>query len=84
MMGGTPCQIDIKLAKIEGRKNATIKERSGGSYKLPVYCVSKLIPNRVTGRRGRAWSNHDQPDQEQAPRPLGHPRRASGRDRKPL
>jgi hypothetical protein len=32
----------VKLAKIEGRKNATIKDRTGGSYKCPVYCVSLL------------------------------------------
>lgn len=37
---GTPCQIDVKLAKIEGRKNITVKDRTGGSYKLPVFCVS--------------------------------------------
>ena len=37
---GTPCQIDVKLAKVEGRKNATIKDRNGSSYKAPVYTVS--------------------------------------------
>lgn len=26
---------------MEGRKNATIKDRSGGTYKCPVFCVSK-------------------------------------------
>lgn len=37
---GTPCQIDVKLAKIEGRKNATVKDRDGSSYKAPVFMVS--------------------------------------------
>ena len=34
---GTPCQIDVKLVKVEGRKNGTIKDRSGGSFKAPVF-----------------------------------------------
>lgn len=38
---GTPCQIDVKLVKIEGRKNATLKDRSGATYKAPVYMVSQ-------------------------------------------
>ena len=38
---GTPCQIDVKLAKVEGRKNATVKDRNGSTYKAPVYMVSK-------------------------------------------
>jgi hypothetical protein len=37
---GTPCQIDVKLEKVEGRKPATIKDRNGGTYKAPVYTVS--------------------------------------------
>ena len=37
---GTPCQIDVKLAKIEGRKNATVKDRNGSTYKAPVFVVS--------------------------------------------
>ena len=36
---GTPCQIDVKLAKVEGRKSATVKDRSGGTYKAPVFMV---------------------------------------------
>jgi hypothetical protein len=36
---GTPCQIDVKLAKPEGRKNATIKDRNGSTYKAPVFKV---------------------------------------------
>ena len=56
MAGGKPCEIDVKLAKVEGRKNATIKDRSGGSYKCPVFCVSfdsgkhSLISGYVSGR----------------------------------
>jgi len=37
---GTPCQIDVKLAKIEGRKNATVKDRNGSTYKAPIFMVS--------------------------------------------
>ena len=40
MVGGPSCQIDVKLAKIEGRKNATIKDRDGSTYKAPVFTVS--------------------------------------------
>ena len=39
---GTPCQIDVKLAKVEGRKNATVKDRNGSTYKAPVFMVSHL------------------------------------------
>lgn len=39
-MGGPPCQIDVKLQKIEGRKSATMKDRNGESYKAPVFMVS--------------------------------------------
>ena len=38
---GTPCQIDVKLAKIEGRKNASVKDRDGSTYKAPVFMVSR-------------------------------------------
>ena len=40
---GTPCQIDVKLAKPEGRKNATIKDRNGSTYKAPVFKVSVYL-----------------------------------------
>ena len=40
---GTPCQIDVKLAKVEGRKNATVKDRDGSSYKAPVFMVSSRV-----------------------------------------
>ena len=39
-ISGPPCQIDVKLAKPEGRKNATIKDRDGSTYKAPVFMVS--------------------------------------------
>ena len=44
---GTPCQIDVKLAKIEGRKNATIKDRNGRSYKAPVYTDGEDVRGQV-------------------------------------
>ena len=45
---GTPCQIDVKLAKIEGRKNATVKDRDGSTYKAPVFMVSRdELSNKV-------------------------------------
>ena len=47
---GTPCQIDVKLAKPEGRKNATIKDRNGSTYKAPVFKVSE----RSWGERSAA------------------------------
>lgn len=40
---GPPCQIDVKLAKPEGRKNATIKDRNGSTYKAPVFMVSAKL-----------------------------------------
>ena len=39
--GGPPCEISVKLQKIEGRKAATMKDRNGQSYKAPVFMVSK-------------------------------------------
>ena len=62
---GTPCQIDVKLAKVEGRKSATVKDRSGGTYKAPVFMVSdiKAKKNLLTrlnlGWRGRERPSHD-------------------------
>ena len=45
--GGAPCEIDIKLAKIPGRKPITLKDRNGGVYKAPVYLVSDLSPKII-------------------------------------
>ena len=36
-MGGPNCEIDVKLTKPEGRKPATIKDRTQGSYKAIVF-----------------------------------------------
>ena len=41
--GGTPCEIIVKLSKIDGRKSATMKDRNGQSYKAPVYMVSSQL-----------------------------------------
>ena len=30
----------LQLAKIEGRKNATVKDRNGSTYKAPIFMVS--------------------------------------------
>lgn len=62
---GTPCQIDVKLAKVEGRKSATVKDRSGGTYKAPVFMVSdkepeeNLLTRLILGWRGRKRPSHD-------------------------
>ena len=37
---GTPCEIDVKLQKVEGRKSAQMKDRNGQTYKAPVFTVS--------------------------------------------
>ena len=75
---GTPCTIDVKLAKIEGRKATTIKDRAGGSYKAPVYMVSNLLCfagllNNVftLGWRGRQGISVDQFEQGQETGPSG-------------
>ena len=62
---GTPCQIDVKLAKVEGRKSATVKDRSGGTYKAPVFMVSdkepkeNLLTRLILGWRGRKRPSND-------------------------
>jgi len=38
--GSTPAQIEVKLAKYEGRKAANMKDRNGQMYKAPVFMVS--------------------------------------------
>ena len=37
-----PCEIDVKLNKIENRKNGTIKDKNGNTFKAPVFMVSKV------------------------------------------
>ena len=46
-MGGTPCEIDVKLAKPEGRKPATIKDRNSGSYKAIVFQDGEDVKGQV-------------------------------------
>lgn len=41
-MGSTPCNIYVMFNKIEGRKMATVRDRSGQTYKAPVFLVSDL------------------------------------------
>jgi len=44
---GTPIQIDVKLAKIEGRKNATMKDRGGSTWKAPVFMDGEDVRGQV-------------------------------------
>jgi len=44
---GTPVEIDVKLAKFEGRKSATVKDRSGGTYKCPVFMDGEDVKGQV-------------------------------------
>lgn len=45
---GTPCQIDVKLNQVEGRKPATIKVRNGGTFKAPVFMDGEDVKGQVT------------------------------------
>ena len=54
---GTPCQIDVKLAKPEGRKNATIKDRNGSTYKAPVFKVSNQSNHAFNAKRVFSFGN---------------------------
>jgi hypothetical protein len=38
--GGAPCEITVNLDKIEGRKQATMRDRNRQPYKAPVFMVS--------------------------------------------
>lgn len=44
---GTPCQIEVKLQKVEGRKSATMKDRNGSSYKAPVFMDGEDVKGKV-------------------------------------
>ena len=50
---------------MEGRKSATVKDRSGGTYKAPVFMVSdkklkeNLLTRLILGWRGRERPSHD-------------------------
>lgn len=49
--GSTPAQIEVKLAKLEGRKSATMKDRNGQMYKAPVFMVSFSSSITILGWR---------------------------------
>jgi len=34
-----PCEIDVKIFKMENRKNGTIKDKNGQTFKAPVFMV---------------------------------------------
>ena len=45
MFGYTaPCEIDVKIQKVENRKNGQIKDKQGQVYKAPVFMVSDCVP----------------------------------------
>ena len=46
-MGQPQCQIDVKLAKPEGRKPATIKDRNAGTYKAIVFQDGEDVKGQV-------------------------------------
>jgi vacuolar protein sorting-associated protein 26 len=35
-----PCEIDVKINKVENRKNGSIKDKQGNLFKAPVFMVS--------------------------------------------
>lgn len=43
-----PCEIDVKLAKIENRKNGTIKDKNGQTFKAPVFMDGEDIKGQVS------------------------------------
>ena len=94
---GTPCLIDVKLSTAEGRKPATIKIRNGGSYKAPVFMVSKLYSQPeidildsdltlcvVAGRRGREGTSVHQPKAGEEAGSSGYQSGTGRRDREPV
>ena len=55
-MMSAPCEIDVKIQKVENRKNGTIKDKQGNTYKAPIFMVSgikaKMTPIFfIVGRR---------------------------------
>ena len=40
---GPPCEITVNIDKIDGRKNASMKDRNRQVYKAPVFMVSAQI-----------------------------------------
>ena len=41
-MMSAPCEIDVKIQKVENRKNGTIKDKQGNTYKAPIFMVSGI------------------------------------------
>ena len=37
-----PCEIDVKIAKVENRKSGQLKDKQGQVYKAPVFVVSEI------------------------------------------
>jgi len=42
-----PCEIDVKINKIETRKNGTIKDKTGNTFKAPVFMDGEDIKGQV-------------------------------------
>jgi len=43
-----PCEIDVKIFKMENRKNGTIKDKNGQTFKAPVFMDGEDIKGQVT------------------------------------
>jgi len=42
-----PCNIMVQFAKVEGRKMASLRDRSGTTYKAPVFLDGEDIKGKV-------------------------------------
>ena len=42
-----PCQIDIKFNRVEGRKNASLRDSEGTKYKAPVFTDGEDVRGKV-------------------------------------
>ena len=43
-----PCNIDIKFSRVEGRKNATVRDADGNKSKAPVFTDGEDVKGKVT------------------------------------
>ena len=43
----TPCTIEVKLNKVEGRKQATLKDKNAQSYKAPVFMDGETVEGKI-------------------------------------
>jgi len=50
--GGPPCEIEVNIVKIDGRKNAVMKDRNGQTYRAPVFMVRLYLLYYFKGWRG--------------------------------